>query len=58
MKITKFNSIFEDESNEIDNFTARYYDNYDDEEDKNHYDENSIEALKKIQMFEDFLKND
>jgi hypothetical protein len=37
---------------EIDNFTARYYDNYDDEEDENHYEENSIEALKKIQMYE------
>jgi hypothetical protein len=43
---------------EIDNFTARYYDNYDDEEDKNSYDENSVEALKKIQMFEEFIKND
>lgn len=40
------------DSNEIDNFTARYYDNYDDEEDQNNYNENSIEALKKIQMFE------
>jgi hypothetical protein len=58
MKITKFNSIFEDDSNEIDNFTARYYDNYDDEEDINSYEENSIEALKKIQMFEEFIKND
>ncbi len=36
----------------IDNFTARYYDNYDDEEDENHYEENSIDALKKIQMYE------
>lgn len=40
------------ENVEIDNFTARYYDNYDDEEDQNNYNENSIEALKKIQMFE------
>lgn len=40
------------ENIEIDNFTARYYDNYDDEEDENTYDDNSIEALRKIQMFE------
>lgn len=43
------------DSDEIDNFTARYYDNYDDEEDEedeNHYEENSIDALKKIQMYE------
>ena len=44
---------------EIDNFTARYYDNYDDEEDPNidNYEVNSTEYLKKIQLFEDFIKN-
>lgn len=44
------------ENIEIDNFTARYYDNYDDDEDEdeNQYEENSIDALKKIQMFEEF----
>lgn len=45
----------ENENVEIDNFTARYYDNYDDEEEPS-YEENSIDALKKIQMFEDFVK--
>lgn len=55
--IYDFEEEDEDETNEnveIDNFTARYYDNYDDEEPN--YEENSIEALKKIQMFEDFIK--
>lgn len=46
----------ENENVDVDNFTARYYDNYDDEEDTTSYEENSTEALKKIQMFEDFVK--
>ena len=44
----------------IDNFTAQYYDNYDDEEDETDYEvdfqNNSQENLKKIKMFEDFIK--
>ena len=43
----------------IDNFTAQYYDNYDDEEEETDYEvdfqNNSEENLKKIQMFEDFI---
>lgn len=57
MKLKKFNEDFDGE-NEIDNFTARYYDNYDDEEDNNSYEENSIDALRKIQLYEDFIKKD
>ena len=53
----------EDSQNEsveiIDNFTAQYYDNYDDEEEETDYEvdfqNNSQENLKKIQMFEDFV---
>ena len=45
----------EENENKIDNFTAKYYDNYDDEEEPTYeYDETN---LKKIQLFEDFLKN-
>lgn len=56
MEIKKFEQINEEE---IDNFTARYYDNYDDEEDNNldNYEENTMEYLKKIQLFEEFIKN-
>jgi hypothetical protein len=47
--------MFMMEENDIDNFTARYYDNYDDEEEPSYevnlqdIDENNI---KKIQMYE------
>lgn len=55
MEIKKFEQINEEE---IDNFTARYYDNYDDEEDNlDNYEENSMGYLKKIQLFEEFIKN-
>lgn len=45
-----------EEIEEIDNFTARYYDNFDDEEDSfedDNYDENDIENIKRIQLYED-----
>jgi len=42
----------------IDNFTAQYYDNYDDEEEDLDYEvdfqNNSDENIKRIQMFENF----
>lgn len=46
------------ENAEVDNFTARYYDNYDDEEDAaNEKDLQDFSITnKKIQMFEDFVK--
>lgn len=59
----QFDKGEEDAQNEsietIDNFTAQYYDNYDDEEEETDYEvdfqNNSEENLKKIQMFEDFI---
>ena len=56
MKIEKFER-FNENVEEIDNFTSRYYDNYDDEEPA----ANELELQefnpknKKIQMFEDFI---
>jgi len=53
-KVESFD-MFMMEENDIDNFTARYYDNYDDEEEPSYevnlqdIDENNI---KKIQMYE------
>lgn len=51
----------EDEFNEnvdVDNFTARYYDNFDDEEEPANETDliNFDSGNKKIQMFEDFVK--
>jgi hypothetical protein len=55
--LKKFN-----ESEEIDNFTAQFYDNFDDEEDKDqkyqidlqNFEENN---LTKIKLYEDFLRD-
>lgn len=50
----------DDEIEEIDNFTARYYDNYDDEEDSfedDNFDQNNIENIKRIQLYEKYKKN-
>lgn len=50
----------DDEIEEIDNFTARYYDNYDDEEDSfedDNFDQNNIENIKRIQLYEKDKKN-
>ena len=48
----------DDEIEEIDNFTARYYDNYDDEEDSfedDNFDQNNIENIKRIQLYEKYI---
>ena len=48
----------DDEIEEIDNFTARYYDNYDDEEDSfedDNFDQNNIENNKRIQLYEKYI---
>lgn len=49
---------FVKEDLEIDNFTARYYDLFDDEEEPANEKDliNFNERNKKIQMFEDFVK--
>lgn len=55
--LKKFN-----ESEEIDNFTAQFYDNFDDEEDKDqkykidlqNFEENN---LSKIRLYEDFIRD-
>lgn len=46
----------DNEIEEIDNFTARYYDNYDDEDsfEDDIYDEN-IENVKRIQLYENYI---
>lgn len=50
---------FNESNEEIDNFTARYYDNYDDEEEAANEDDlqEFSSQNKKIQMFEDFIQN-
>lgn len=48
------------EETEIDNFTSRYYDNFDDEDDPNFvvdFQNVAEKDLKRIQMFENFIKN-
>ena len=48
------------ENIEVDNFTSRYYDNFDDEDDPNFiidFQNVAEKDLKRIQMFEQFLKN-
>ena len=55
--LQKFN-----EEEEIDNFTAQFYDNFDDEEDKDqkyqvdlqNFEENN---LTKIKLYEDFIRD-
>lgn len=60
MKYLKnINDIFEkNEIEEIDNFTARYYDLFDDEEEPANEKDliNFNERNKKIQMFEEYIK--
>lgn len=54
-KVESFDGFMKEENETIDNFTARYYDNYDDEEEPSYevnlqdIEENNI---KKIQMYE------
>lgn len=62
--IYDFNEEDEDEEineeTEIDNFTSRYYDNFDDEDDPNFvvdFQNVAEKDLKRIQMFENFIKN-
>jgi len=48
------------EDTEIDNFTSRYYDNFDDEDDPNFvvdFQNVAEKDLKRIQMFEKFIKS-
>jgi len=47
--------VFMNEDSEIDNFTARYYDNYDDEEEPSYeinMEDITSNNIKKIQMYE------